>query len=129
LAISFFLVAAPVPAPSVDAESLYKNASNHSLTKDKSMPPETPRTIGRDEAETIAVQALGFLAGRPDDLGRFLAVAGLGPANLRRAAADPAFLAGVFAYLLGDEKLLLAFAADVEMPPQRLAAAGRLLGA
>ena len=93
------------------------------------MPSKTPRTIARDEAETIAIQALAFLAGRPDDLGRFLAVAGLGPANLRRAAADPAFLAGVVAYLLGDEKLLLAFAADIEMTPQRLAEVGRLLGA
>jgi hypothetical protein len=30
---------------------------------------------------------------------------------------------------LGDEKLLLAFAADVEMTPQRLAEVGRRLGA
>jgi hypothetical protein len=64
-----------------------------------------------------------------DDLGRFLAVAGLGPGNLRRAAADPAFLAGVITYLLGDEKLLLAFAADIKMTPQHLAEVGRLLGA
>jgi hypothetical protein len=98
------------------------------LTKDKSMPPRTPATVDRDRAETIAVEALSFLAGRPDDLGRFLSAAGLGPANLRRAAADPAFLGGVVAFLLGDEKLLLAFAAEAGLPPAAVANVARLLG-
>ena len=84
--------------------------------------------LGRDEAESIAIQALGYLADRPEERGRFLALAGLGPENLRAAASDPAFLAGVICFLLEDEPLLLAFAADAGLPPASVAAAGSALG-
>jgi hypothetical protein len=92
------------------------------------MREQAPRTRGRDEAEAIAIQALGYLADRPEDLGRFLALAGLGPANLRQAAADPAFLAGVLAFLMQDESLLLAFAGDAGLSPAAVARAARTLG-
>ena len=87
------------------------------------------QTVGRDEAETIAVEALGYLAGRPEELSRFLALAGLGPTNLRQAASDPGFLAGVLGFLLQDEPLLLAFAAEAGLSPATVAEAGRALGA
>jgi hypothetical protein len=77
----------------------------------------------RKDGEELAVAALGFLAAEPDRLDRFLALSGLGPHNLRAAAADPGFLAAVLDYLLGDEPVLLAFAAERGLPPERVAAA------
>lgn len=74
-------------------------------------------------AEDLAVQALAFLAGRPEDLGRFLAVSGIGPTELRQAARQPEFLSGVLDYLLSEEALLVAFAAANELPPEDVAAA------
>jgi hypothetical protein len=77
----------------------------------------------RKDGEDMAVAALGYLAAEPDRLERFLAISGLGPHNLRAAAADPAFLAAVLDYLLSDEPLVLGFAAERGVPPERVAAA------
>jgi hypothetical protein len=67
--------------------------------------------------------ALGFLAAEPDRLERFLALSGLGPENLRAAAADPGFFAAVLDYVLGDQPLLLGLAAERGVPPERIVAA------
>ena len=83
--------------------------------------------LTRDEAEQIAVGGLGFLAGRPEDLGRFLSLAGIGPLNLRAAAADPDFFAGVIAHFMGDEALLVEYARHAGLSPELVASAGRLL--
>jgi hypothetical protein len=96
------------------------------LTKGKSLSEKARRATTRDAAEGMAIRALAFLAARPEDLGRFLDLDGLDSANLRAAAADPGFLAGVL-FLLQDESLLLAFAAEAGMDPVRVAAAGRVL--
>ena len=64
----------------------------------------------RDAADALAVAALSFLAADPERLGRFLAVTGIGPGQLREAARDEGFLAGVLDHFCGDERLLLDFA-------------------
>lgn len=74
--------------------------------------------IDRETAEKLAIRALSYLAGDPEQLGRFLALSGLGPETLRTASRDPHFLAGVLDFLVGDERLLVAFAAEVEWKPQ-----------
>lgn len=74
--------------------------------------------IDQEMAEKLAVQALSYLAGDPEQLGRFLALSGLGPETLRTASRDPHFLAGVLDFVAGDERLLVAFADDVELKPQ-----------
>jgi len=84
-------------------------------------PPTAP------DAELVAVNALGFLADRPEDLGRFLALSGIDPADLRGLAGDPDFLGGILDFLLGDESLLLAYSADAELPPETIALARRQL--
>jgi len=84
--------------------------------------------LDKKAAELLAVNALTFLAGRPEALGRFLALSGVGPHSLRDAAADPAFLAGVLDHLLGDEALLVAYAAAADVRPERVAEARRALG-
>ena len=46
--------------------------------------------ITREIAENLAIQALSFLAADPERLGRFLAITGIGPDAIRKAAVDPA---------------------------------------
>jgi hypothetical protein len=72
---------------------------------------------GGEGAETVAIDALGFLAAEPERLARFLALSGLGPHNLRQAAVSPGFLAAVLDHLAADEPLLLAFAAAQGISP------------
>jgi len=85
--------------------------------------------LDKKAAELLAVDALTFLAGRPEALGRFLALTGVGPHSLRAAAADPAFLAGVLDHVLADEALLVAFAEAADLRPERVAEARRALAA
>src|SRR4029450_7460703 len=43
----------------------------------------------RHAAEALAVAALGFIAGEPERLGRFLAMTGIGPDSIRAAGREP----------------------------------------
>lgn len=79
------------------------------------------------EAHTLGIRALAFLAGDPAALGRFLAASGIGPQDLRDLADDPALLAGVLDFLLGDEALLLAFCESEQIAPDMPGKARRLL--
>ncbi len=83
--------------------------------------------IARDDAETLAVDALAFFAEDPETLGRFLTATGLGPETLRAAAAEPGFLAAVLEHLMGDETLLLVFAERRRIRPTMIAAARHVL--
>jgi Protein of unknown function (DUF3572) len=86
-----------------------------------------PAKLTRALAEDMAVAALTFIAQDSECLGRFLALSGLEPGNLRDAAAEPGFLVGVLDYLSSDEPLLLAFAANFQIDPTAIATAQRLL--
>jgi hypothetical protein len=86
-----------------------------------------PAKLTRALAEDMAVAALTFIAQDSERLGRFLALSGLEPGNLRDAAAEPGFLVGVLDYLSSDEPLLLAFAANFQIDPTAIATAQRLL--
>ena len=46
---------------------------------------------------------LAFIAADPERLGRFLAATGIGPADIRAAAREPLFLAGVLDHLANNE--------------------------
>jgi hypothetical protein len=76
-----------------------------------------------DSARSLAVSALNFIGADSDRLDRFLSLTGLGPHNLRTAAADPAFLSSVLDYLVADEELLVAFAAEAGLKPEAVARA------
>jgi hypothetical protein len=76
-----------------------------------------PEPIGRPQAEALAMQALAWMAGDADLIGRFLATTGAGPAELRARAADPEFLGFVLDFLLSDEAALTAFAAAENIRP------------
>ena len=68
------------------------------------------RKLDPDEAEAVALQALGFLASDPDLLPRFLALTGIEASEIRKAAAQPGFLAGVLAFFLAHEPSLFKLA-------------------
>jgi len=74
--------------------------------------------ITRKIAEKLAIQALGLMAGEPERLGVFLAATGIGPEMIRKAAADPSFLAGVLDHVVANESLLLAVADHAGLAPQ-----------
>lgn len=80
-------------------------------------------------AEAIAIRALSFLAAEPERLGRFLALTGLGPENLRAAAREAAFLRSVLDHVTGDERLLVDFASDADLDPATVARAHHVLSA
>ena len=68
---------------------------------------DTPDPQARQAACDLAIEALGYIAGDPELLARFLAMTGLDPGAIRAAAAEPDFLLGVLEYVCGDERLLV----------------------
>ncbi len=95
-------------------EPLTKRKSNLALDPIIAMSRFAPTP----DAETLALQALAYLAGDPDRLEPFLALTGLGPANLRAAAREPGFLCGVLDHLCANESLLLEFAGNLSLNPE-----------
>ena len=87
------------------------------------MPPKTPRP----DPETVALQALAFIAADDDRLERFLSLTGTAPESLRALAGDRAGLGAILDHLLGWEPLLLEFAAAHDLPSESIAAARRKL--
>lgn len=86
-----------------------------------------PPPLDLDGAERIAIRALGFLAGDPERLGRFLTLTGIGPSELREQAGRPEMLAAVLDHVLGDESMLLVFATEAGIAPDQVAPAAHLL--
>lgn len=77
----------------------------------------------RSNAEETAIAALAWLAGEPELLGRFLALTGLQPDQLRAATRNPDFLGGVLDFLMGHEPTLMAFCEATETRPETVATA------
>ena len=83
-----------------------------------------PRSV-RQAAEMLAIQALGFIAEDPARLALFLEATGIAGNEIRGAAREPGFLAGVLEHMLGDENLLTAFADSAGIDPADIARARR----
>ena len=79
-----------------------------------------PPRLTKEQAEGLAIQALTFIAGNGERLGRFLAVTGIGPAQIRTAAHEPGFLAGVLDYVASDDRLIAAFASETGLDPEAI---------
>jgi hypothetical protein len=71
----------------------------------------------QNSAETLALQALGWLLSRDDLVPQFLAATGAAPGDLRALAADPGFLGAVLDFLLTEDQMVQAFAADAGIAP------------
>ena len=81
--------------------------------------------MDRPQAEIIAIQALGFIAGDARTLDAFVAQTGVQPDEIRAVATEADFLAGVLDFLLADERRVLAFCEDADLAPGIPAAARR----
>ncbi|MEM9140841.1 MAG: DUF3572 domain-containing protein [Pseudomonadota bacterium] len=73
--------------------------------------------LPREQAETLGLQALGWLAGNDDLSGAFLGASGLSSDDLKARAADPEFLGFVLDFLMGDEDALIACCEALSIPP------------
>jgi hypothetical protein len=77
--------------------------------------------IQRESAETLALQAVSWLAADADLLGAFLNESGASLASLVVDLKRPEFLAAVLDFVLGDDQRVLAFAAQLEIRPESVA--------
>ena len=80
-----------------------------------------------DEAEAIALMALGFLAEDEARLIRFVTATGVMPDQLRTAASSPATLVAVLDHMLADESQLLVFTSGAGVDPAWVTPARELL--
>lgn len=78
-------------------------------------------------AEILALKALTFLAQSQDELERFVALAGIGPADLRSRADDPELLAAVIDFILADDRRLTSFCESLGLEPKAIHLARRAL--
>lgn len=65
--------------------------------------------ISADHAETIALQALGWLVANDDLLPVFLGSTGTSESDLRARASDAEFLGSVLDFLMMDDAWVIAF--------------------
>ncbi|MBY0225556.1 MAG: DUF3572 domain-containing protein [Hyphomicrobium sp.] len=85
------------------------------------------KALTRDDAETIAIRAIGFLAEDSRRLGRFLSLTGMEPQTLIAEAETPPVQVAVLDHLLGDESLLMVFCGHAAIAPEMIPAARMLL--
>lgn len=93
------------------------------------MPKQLSTPGTHEEAETIALRSLGFLASEPTQLERFLSETGLTPDEIRNNAGSREVLEAALTVLVNDETLLLTFAANAGLHPEDVVAAHRHLAA
>ncbi|SNX68990.1 uncharacterized protein DUF3572 [Cereibacter ovatus] len=70
----------------------------------------------QQSAETLALQALGWLASREGVFEAFLHSTGATPEDVRRDAAKPAFLIGVLDFLMAEDARVMEFCDDTGLP-------------
>jgi hypothetical protein len=80
-----------------------------------------------NDAEAVALRALGWTLGDDDRAARFLALTGLTPADLRTRIGDRATLAAALRFLEAHEPDLVACAEALGVAPAALPAARRRL--
>jgi hypothetical protein len=86
------------------------------------------RAPNRENAETIALNALSFLAESQEALESFMHQSGVDPATIRLRAAERDFLAAVLDFLLADEVLLVRFCDSTQTEPKVVRQANYELG-
>jgi hypothetical protein len=84
-------------------------------------------TETNEDAEALALQALGWVLAKEDRAERLLALTGLEPDGLRARIGEPALLGSILAFLEGHEPDLIACAEDLGVKPERLVAAAQVL--
>lgn len=80
-----------------------------------------------EQAETIALQALAFLAKEEKLFAHFFTSSGLTPQDLKDRFREPELLGGVLDAILADDTVLLAFCNTMSISPETLVLARRVL--
>lgn len=75
--------------------------------------PKTP-----ENAEILALEGLGWLAGDETGIQRFMDQAGIDAPTLRQGAGSPGMGVAVLDFLLGHEDLLLRFCESQQIDPR-----------
>jgi hypothetical protein len=83
--------------------------------------------INLDDAQTLAINSLVFLAEDSELLPRFLALTGISADQIRTAASEPGFLAGVLQFYLAHEPTLMRYCEATNTDPALFQEALRLL--
>lgn len=87
----------------------------------------SPENGNAEDAETLALRALGWVLCDDRRADRLLALTGLDAAELRQRADQPAILSAVIDFLRAHEPDLIGCAEDLGIKPERLARLGRML--
>lgn len=82
-----------------------------------------------ESAETVALEALAYLAADERRLGALLAQAGWTLAELRAQAQEPYVLAGILDFLVAHEPFLVGFCEERAYTPNQVESARRVLSA
>jgi hypothetical protein len=83
-------------------------------------------TAAQNMAETVAIQALGWMAGQQDVLEQFMGATGASVDDLRRGAQDPEFLGALLDFLMQQDAWVIGFCDAAGLPydaPMRARAA------
>lgn len=83
--------------------------------------------LSNDRAETIGLQLLGFIASDMELLGRFLALTGIGPHQLKAQASDPAFLGAVIDFVMNHETTMKTAMEQTQLSAQEIRQARAVL--
>ncbi len=81
------------------------------------------KNMAQGEAQALAVSALSFVAGDDILLPRFLQLTGIEATQIRQAAAEPGFLAGVLQFVAAHEPTLLQYCNETGTKPPDVMAA------
>lgn len=76
--------------------------------------------MNQENAELLAISGLHFIASDPKLFSRFSGISGIEVHQLRDAATEPGFLAGVLHFIMAHEPTLLEFSANENIDPSQL---------
>lgn len=85
-------------------------------------------TVSQQNAEAIALKALGFIVADEDRLIRFVTLTGVSTDELKSNLGEADFQASLLDYLLQDESLLMMFAANCSIKPEEVMPARVVIG-
>ena len=68
--------------------------------------------------EELAELCLQYLAQNPEQLAEFMVQSGISPADLRKLIGTDGFAHGLIDYVVSNEPLLVAIAADAKVSPE-----------
>lgn len=81
-----------------------------------------------NHAETLAIQALSWLASDEEMLLQFLNISGAAPGDLRARASEPEFLGFVLDFIMRDDETILGFCGTSSASPEDVQRARIALG-